>query len=69
MEKRKFLVYCKLDGIKTKKEVILEKGEKANINTFLEKIMPEKIFMEKEDEDGYPISHRREVFSWSLIEE
>lgn len=69
METRKFLVYCKLDGIKTEKEVILEKGEKANINTFLEKVMPDKIFMKKEDEDGYPISHNREIFSWSLIEE
>lgn len=69
VETRKFLVYCKLDGIKTQKEVILEKGEKANINTFLEKVMPDKIFMEKEDEDGFPISHHREVFSWSVIEE
>lgn len=69
METRKFLVYCKLDGIKTEKEVILEKGEKANIKTFLEKVMPDKIFMKKEDDDGYPISHNREVFSWSLIEE
>ena len=69
METRKFLVYCKLDGIKVTKKVILEKGEGANINTFLEKVMPNKIFMEKEDEDGFPISHHREVFSWSLIEE
>ena len=69
METKKFLVYCRLDGIKVTKEVILEKGEKANINTFLEKVMPNKIFMEKEDEDGYPIFHHREVFSWSSIEE